>query len=51
MSSAFRELIQSIRVEVNEDICQLQIPDTPSYLYDPIRYTLKGKGGDFRYKR
>tara|TARA_B100000029_G_scaffold364870_1_gene358117 strand:- start:196 stop:1158 length:963 start_codon:yes stop_codon:yes gene_type:complete len=48
MSSTFNELIQFIRAEVNQGLQKLQIPEIPSYLYDPIRYTLEGKGKRFR---
>ena len=46
--SQFSELISFIRNEINFSIKQLRIPDTPNYLYDPIKYALKGKGKRFR---
>ena len=46
--SQFHELIEFIRTEVNKGLKRMSIPDEPGYLYDPIRYTLKGKGKRFR---
>ncbi len=46
--SQFNELIEFIRAEVNKGLKRMSIPDEPRYLYDPIRYTLKGKGKRFR---
>jgi len=46
--SSFNELISFIRTEVNRDLKRLSIPETPSYLYDPIRYSLRGTGKRFR---
>jgi geranylgeranyl pyrophosphate synthase len=46
--SQFYELIEFIRAEVNKGLKRMSIPDEPRYLYDPIRYTLKGKGKRFR---
>ena len=46
--SQFHELIEFIRAEVNKGLKRMPIPDEPGYLYDPIRYTLKGKGKRFR---
>lgn len=46
--SQFHELIEFIRAEVNKGLKRMSIPDEPGYLYDPIRYTLKGKGKRFR---
>ena len=40
----FSELISFIRKEINHNIKKLPIPDTPTYLYDPIKYAL-GAGG------
>ena len=40
----FPELISFIRKEINQSIKNLPIPDTPSYLYNPIKYAL-GAGG------
>ena len=33
----FHELIKFIRSEVNNSLKNLKIPDTPNYLYGPIR--------------
>jgi len=46
--SQFSELVSFIRDEINISIKKLPIPDTPTYLYDPIRYALKGRGKRFR---
>ena len=46
--SSFNELITFIRTEVNRDLKRLPIPEKPTYLYDPIRFTLRGKGKRFR---
>ena len=46
--SQFSDLISFIRKEINFSIKKIPIPDTPNYLYDPIKYALKGKGKRFR---
>ena len=46
--SQFSDLICFIRREINFSIKKIPIPDTPNYLYDPIKYALKGKGKRFR---
>ena len=44
----FKDLIGFIRREVNKGIENIPIPEKPKYLYDPIRYSLKGNGKRFR---
>ena len=46
--SQFSELISFIKKEINYSIKKLPIPDTPTYLYEPIKYALKGKGKRLR---
>ena len=46
--SQFEDLISFIRKDINRCIKKIPIPDTPAYLYDPIKYALKGKGKRFR---
>ena len=46
--SKFSELISFIRNEINRSINKLPIPESPKYLYDPIRYALKGRGKRLR---
>ena len=46
--SQFSELISFIKNEINFSIKKLPIPDTPAYLYEPIKYALKGKGKRLR---
>ena len=46
--ASFLELISFIRTEVNRDLTRLPIPEKPAYLYNPIRYVLRGKGKRFR---
>ena len=46
--SQFSELISFIRKEINYSIKKLPIPDTPTYLYKPIKYALKGEGKRLR---
>ena len=46
--SEFEDLISFIRKDINRCIKKIPIPDTPSYLYKPIRYALKGEGKRFR---
>ena len=46
--SQFSELISFIRKEINYSIKKLPIPDTPTYLYEPIKYALKGGGKRLR---
>jgi len=45
---AFKELIEFIRSEVNKGLRKIPIPDTPKYLYDPIRYSIRSNGKRFR---
>ena len=44
----FNELIDFIRKEFNRELNKYPIPKKPRYLYDPIRYTLKGAGKRIR---
>ena len=46
--SKFSELISFIRNEINRSIIKLPIPKSPKYLYDPIRYALRGRGKRLR---
>jgi geranylgeranyl pyrophosphate synthase len=46
--STFNELITFIRKEVNRDLKRLPIPERPVYLYEPIRFVLRGNGKRFR---
>jgi len=46
--STFNELITFIRKEVNRDLKRLPIPKRPIYLYEPIRFALRGNGKRFR---
>ena len=46
--SDFQELIQFIRSEVNRDLKRFPLPESPAYLYNPIRYTFRGSGKRFR---
>ena len=41
-------LIEFIRKEFNKSLNSFSFPKTPSYLYRPIEYSLKGKGKRFR---
>ena len=45
---SFDELITFIRKEVNRELKQISLPKSPTYLYDPIRYTINGNGKRFR---
>ena len=42
------ELINFIRKEFNKSLNSFSFPKTPSYLYRPIEYSLKGKGKRYR---
>ena len=44
----FKELTGFIRKEINKSLKQLPIPVKPRYLYDPIRYIIRGKGKRLR---
>ena len=46
--SQFSELISFIRKEINNSLKKIPIPDTPTYLYEPIKYALKGGGKRLR---
>ena len=41
-------LIEFIRKEFNKSLNSFSFPKTPSYLYGPIEYSLKGKGKRYR---
>ena len=42
------ELIDFIRKEFNKSLSSFSFPKTPSYLYRPIEYSLKGQGKRYR---
>ena len=44
----FASFIDSIRLNVNRYLNKIAIPDTPRYLYDPIRYSIRDGGKRFR---
>ena len=44
----FASFIDSIRLNVNRYLKKISIPDTPRYLYDPIRYSIRSGGKRFR---
>lgn len=44
----FASFIDSIRLNVNRQLKKIPIPDAPSYLYDPIRYSILNGGKRFR---
>ena len=44
----FDTLIEFIRTEVNQNLKKIPIPESPKYLYDPIRYSIHAKGKRFR---
>ena len=44
----FASFIDSIRLNVNKYLKKISIPDTPRYLYDPIRYSIRDGGKRFR---
>jgi len=44
----FNDLIEFIQKEINKSLKQLPIPKEPTYLYDPIRYAIKGEGKRLR---
>ena len=44
----FASFIDSIRLNVNRYLKKISIPDTPRYLYDPIRYSIRNEGKRFR---
>jgi geranylgeranyl pyrophosphate synthase len=46
--SSFNELVSFIRTEVNRDLKRLPFPERPVYLYEPIRFALRGTGKRFR---
>ena len=46
--SEFKDLSKFIKIEVNKSLKKIPIPQKPKYLYDPIRYSLKGTGKRFR---
>ncbi len=48
MNNDFQSHIQLIREEVNRELGELPLPKHPKYLYDPIRFSLKGIGKRFR---
>ena len=42
------KLVKFIQKEFNRSLKLFPLPDKPKYLYDPIRYALKGQGKRFR---
>ena len=44
----FGSFIDSIRLNVNRYLKKISIPETPRYLYDPIRYSIRNGGKRFR---
>ena len=44
----FASFIDSIRLNVNRHLKKIPIPDTPRYLYDPIRYSILNGGKRIR---
>jgi geranylgeranyl pyrophosphate synthase len=46
--SDINKLVQFIRVEFNRSLKLFPLPNKPEYLYDPIKFALKGKGKRFR---
>ena len=42
------QIIQFIRKEFNHSLKSFHLPESPKYLYDPIRYALKSKGKRYR---
>lgn len=44
----FQDMIDNIRSDVNKCLERIPIPDSPKYLYDPIRYSLRSGGKRFR---
>jgi geranylgeranyl pyrophosphate synthase len=45
---SFSELLDFIRSETDSHLGKLDLPEEPTYLYDPIRYALAGKGKRLR---
>ena len=46
--AVFQDLIDDIRSDVNRSLESIPIPDSPKYLYDPIRYSIRSGGKRFR---
>ena len=46
--SDINKLVKFIRKEFNRSLKLFPLPSKPKYLYDPIRYALKGEGKRFR---
>jgi len=46
--SDINKLVQFIRVEFNRSLKLFPLPNKPEYLYDPIKFALKGEGKRFR---
>ncbi len=44
----FSELVDLIRSETDRHLWKMDLPDEPSYLYEPIHFALKGKGKRLR---
>lgn len=47
-TESFTDLIEFIRSETNRHLQKMDIPSEPEYVYEPIRYVLKGKGKRLR---
>ena len=46
--SDINKLVQFIREEFNRSLKLFSLPDKPEYLYDPIKYAIKGEGKRLR---
>lgn len=44
----FSSIIKEIQKDINETLITYPFPDKPKYLYDPLKYILKGKGKRLR---
>ncbi len=48
INTEFQQSVEDLRSRVNQALLDLNIPEKPAYLYDPVRYVTKGKGKRLR---
>ncbi|MFQ6604111.1 MAG: polyprenyl synthetase family protein [Fidelibacterota bacterium] len=48
IKSTFHQHVDQLRSDVNQVLFDLDIPEQPKYLYDPVRYVTKGEGKRLR---
>ena len=48
VTDSFLDHIEQLRIEFNDQLNNFPLDSEPKYIYDPIRYIMKGKGKRLR---